>query len=198
MSGTTPNEGFRYPLETDFTDVQDVYQLATGVDRRVRDFDAVFNAAVRPLAFVGRVTANGTGFTNGTDVMQIGATEWDTTGGLQTAGWSQPRNDPPSWWMLGMDLLVVVTAGTPTVGDHIEAVLSVDTVDPVSGLTSTVNIRNKHTESNSGGERIYAAGIVPIWHGFLSGVISLYGSATASKTYGAGSRMWGWRLGTVS
>lgn len=197
MSGTTTNESLIYPLTTDFADVQDLYTLAIGTDAKVRGYDAIFTALPRPLAFVYRSSADGFSFTNGDVSIPIDTAEWDTTGGLNGSGWSQPLYDPPSWWMIGANLIAKVISGTPAVTTHIEVGLSVFNTDPVTGLSTTQTYRCKRSESNSGGEQITMSAVVKLWHAQVNADMVKVGDSSVQAP-AAGCRLWGFRLGTAT
>lgn len=197
MSATTPYESIRYPLESDFADVQDFYQLAIRVDQRIRDLDATFNAAVRPLAFLGHSSANSSGLGTGELTVNIDVVDWDPSGLLVGGDFAQPVYDVPSWWFIGLSVSFVTLSGTLTVGDHAEARIDTETTDPVSGLTSTGLLRRKTTETNSGGERLVVTGIVKLFQGLATPGIAYYGSTSGQKAAGAGAHFWAFRLGAA-
>lgn len=197
MSGTTPNEAFIYPLVSDLADPQDWYQIVSKADALVRQYDATFKAAPRPMAFMGRSTSTGPTLTAGQTSYNMDVIEWDTTGGLSGGGWSQPKNDVPSWWVFGVNVFVVLTAGSYTIGDREEAWIQVTTTDPVSGLASASTIRTKR-EVTGTSEVMTLCGVAQVYNGFVSPALACYGSSTATVGVASGSRFWGWRLGPAS
>lgn len=201
MSGTTPNEGIVYPLVGDYADVQDWYQIAAKADALIRAYDATFVAAPRPYGFVQRSSANSTAIGGGSTGITTDVVEFDNSGAAAVAGvFTQPLVDPPSYWLFGCNVLFVTISGTLTAGDMCEAQVSLSTIDPVSGLSSSLLLRSKTNETNSGGEAVIVTGIAKIWNAVATPQFEYYGSGAggAQKAAGAGSRFWGFRLGTAS
>lgn len=197
MSGTTANRGYPYPSETDFADVQDAFRLASAIDADIRTEQAPFRAFMGRPSFIGRSTANGSVFISGSDTLQMGAIEWDNTGGVNAgnSSWSQPLNQPPAWWLFGLNILMT-NSGAATVLDLVEAQISVQTIDQVTGVASVTSFWQRNDEANVGGEWLVVTGMAPIYHGSVSGGIQINGGT--SKGIGAGSRLWGMYLGPVS
>lgn len=197
MSGTTANRGYPYPLETDFADVQDAYRLATAVDADVRDEQAPFRAFMGRPSFIGRQVASQSGGISGNSTLQMTAVDWDNTGGVNAGNysWIQPLNQPPSWWLFGLNILMSNT-GAAAVLDLVLAQLSVSTVDQVTGVQSNLNFWQRNDEANVGGEWLVVTGMAAIYHGAVNGGIVINGTTT--KAIGAGSRLWGMYLGPVS
>lgn len=198
MSGTTANEGFPYPLETDFADVQDAYRLATAVDADLRSEQAPFRTFMGRPSFIGRQTATGSGFTAGGQNLRMGAVEWDNTGGLtaNASSWQQPLSQPPSWWMFGATVLVSIVSGTPVVGDMCMAQLNVTTSDPVTLLNTTAEFSQRNDETNTNGEWINVFTQAAIYQGSVS--CTLYLNGSTQKAVQLGSRLWGMYLGPVT
>lgn len=198
MSGTTINEGYPYPLEADFADVQDAFRLATAVDADLRAEQAPFRSFLGRPSFIGRATATGSGFLVGSQALVVGAVEWDNTGGL-TAGssvWNQPFAQQPSWWLFGATILVNIVSGTPVVGEMNLGVFNITTTDPVTGVVTQTHAYQRNDESNTNGEWINIFTMAPIYQGSLQSVLILNG--TTSKAVQLGSRIWGMCLGPVT
>jgi len=197
MSGSTANEGYPYPLTADFADVQDAFRLAMAVDADLRAAQAPFRAFEGRPAFVGRQTANGSGFTAGSDSLKFGAIDYDNTGGvaLNARSWRQPTSQAPSWWMFGGTVLSVAISGTPVVGDLVAANLSVTTTDQVSGLSTTTQSYQRNDETNTNGEWCNIFTMAAIYRGSASLSIMLNGST--QKAMSSGSTFWGFYLGPV-
>lgn len=199
MSTVTPNEGLVIPLTTDYADVQDWYQLARQADTAIRQYDATFRAAPRPRAFLGRSTSRSSTFTAGSAILTTDVVEWDSSGQMVAGGntWSQPPDEPPSWWMFGANLYFVLTAGSYTLTDHEEAVLQINTADQVSGVQTTSYLRSKRIVTGTG-EYMTLMGAALIYRGSVTAMGYGYGSSTATVALDSGSRMWGFRLGAAS
>lgn len=197
MTGNTVNEGFPYPLTTDFADVQDAFRLVTAIDTNLRAEQAPFRAFEGTPSFIGRQTATGSGFTAGSQTLRVQAIDWDNTGGLvlNSASWSQPLAQQPSWWMFGANVLVN-NAATPVVADMTMAQLTVTTVDPVTGISSSTNLYQRNDETNTGGEQIIVFTQAAIYQGSVSCTLWLNG--TTQKSVALGSRLWGIYLGPVT
>lgn len=198
MSGNTTTEGFPYPSTSDFADVQDAFRLATAVDAALRAEQAPFRAFEGRPSFIGRQTATGSGFTTGTQSLQVGAIDWDNTGGLTigASSWAQPFSQEPSWWMFGATLLVNIVSGTPVVGDMCLGRLNVTTTDPVTTVASTTSSYQRNDETNTNGEWINFFTMAPVYQGSVLCTLILNGST--SKAVQAGSRLWGLYLGPVT
>lgn len=197
MSGTTAVEGYPYPLEADFADVQDAFRLATAVDANLRNEQEPFRDFMARPSFIGRQTANGSGATNGQTALVTQAIEWDNTGGLATSGfWTQPNSQQPSWWMFGLTILVAQISGTVVVGDLVMGQIQVSTTDPVTTLITTSNFFQRNDESNTAGEWINLFCMAPLYQGGAQGALDLNG--TSVKAIGNGSRFWGMYLGPVT
>lgn len=198
MSGTTANQGYPYPLTSDFGDVQDAYRLATAIDADVRVAQAPFRAFEGRPAFVGRQTVNGSGFISGSDSLKFGAIDYDNTGGavLTRTSWSQPIGQAPSWWLFGGTILTQPISGTPVVGDECLARLQMRTTDQVSGVVSVTNAYQRNDETNTNGEWINVFTAAPIYRATVSIALLLNGST--QKAISAGSTFWGFYLGPVT
>jgi hypothetical protein len=198
MSGTTTTEGYPYPLTSDFADVQDAFRLATAIDADLRAEQAPFRAFEGRLSFVGRQTVTGSGFISGTQLFKFGAIDWDNTGGavVNATSWRQPTGQQPSWWMFGATLLTAIVSGTPVVGDMNMARIEVDTVDQVSGLTTSTFAYQRNDETNTAGEWINVFTMAPIYRGTVSLALILNGST--QKAVLAGSTFWGLYMGPVT
>lgn len=198
MSGSTANEGFPYPLTTDFADVQDAYRLATAVDEAVRAEQAPFRTFLARPSFIARTTATGSGFLAGSSTATFGAIDWDNTGGLTVgaSSWSQPNSQQPSWWLFGAMIFVSIVSGTPVVGDMVMGRIAVSTTDQVTDVVSTTNFYQRNDETNTVGEWINFFGMAPIYHGSASMTLFLNGST--QKAIAANSRLWGMYLGPVT
>lgn len=198
MSGTTPNQGYPYPLTSDFADVQDAYRLATAIDADVRAEQAPFRAFLGRPSFIARQTVTGGGFVAGSQGMTFGAIEWDNTGGLVagTSLWTQPNNQEPSWWMFGTTLLVNIVSGTPVVSDLVMARINAYSTDQVTNIVTTKSFYQRNDETNTVGEWINLFAMAPIYHGFADCTLILNGST--QKAVQLGSRFWGMYLGPVT
>lgn len=196
MSGNTANEGYPYPLETDFADVQDAFRLAAAIDADLRSEVAAFRSSLGRLSFIGRQVSTQTAFLSGSQGLQMQAVDWDNTGAALPGAfsWSQPYTQPPSWWMFGCTILVAPTGGT-VVGDMNMAQISLTTVDQVTGLSNTVSSYQRNDDCGTGGEWINMTTMGAIYQGSASCNLILNGST--SKAIGAGSRFWGMYLGPV-
>lgn len=197
MPGNTSVEGYPYPLESDFADVQDAYRLAMAVDSDLRGEQAPFRSFMARPSFIGRQTANGSTFTSGSDDVVMQAIDWDNTGGLVTpsAFWNQPLIQAPSWWMFGGTLLVNNAAsGVP--GELVEGYLSVQTADQVTGIQTTTNYFQRNDESNTAGEWLNPFAMVACYQATVSMILEV--SGTTAKGIAAGSRIWGMYMGPVT
>lgn len=197
MSGNTTNQGYPYPLPSDFSDVQDAYRLATAIDTDLRAAQAPLRAFMGRPSFIGRSTVNGSAITNGNDYLNVGAIEWDNTGGLAVGSisWVQPVAQAPSWWLFGADI-VVTESGTPTIGDMVLSELTVSSVDQVTGVSSSTVFWQRQDDSNTNGEWINLYGMAAVYRGNINVQLNVNG-ATA-KYINLGSRMWGMYLGPVT
>lgn len=197
MSGSTANQGYPYPLTSDFADVQDAFQLASAIDVDVRAEQDPFRAFLGRPSFVVRQTSNGSGYTTGSQTFSVGAVDWDNTGGIAVGAnqWTQPVGQQPSWWMFGATLLTAIISGTPVVGDMNMARLNVNTTDQVSGLVSTTSVYQRNDETNTNGEWMNVFTLAPIYRGSVNLTLILNGST--SKAISAGSTLWGLYLGPV-
>ncbi len=198
MSGTTVNEGYPYPLPSDFADVQDAYRLASSIDADLRAEQAPFRSFIGRPSFIGRQTSNGSGFLVGTQTLQMGAIDWDNTGGAGAGAfaWDQPLAQQPSWWLFGCTILVVPISGTPVVGDLTMGQIQISTVDQVTLLSSESNFFQRNDETNTAGEWINLFAMAPIYQGSVSAVLNLNGST--QKAIQSGSRFWGMYMGPVT
>jgi hypothetical protein len=198
MSGNTANEGYPYPLTSDFADVQDAFRLATAIDESLRAEQAPFRAALGRPSFIARQTATGSGFTSGTQTLTFGAIDWDNTGGLTVGvnAWAQPLAQQPSWWLFGATILMSAISGTPAVGDMNMGRINVTTNDPVTTVSTTSQFFQRNDETNTGGEWINLFAMAPIYQGSVSCTLVLNGST--QKAIQAGSRLWGMYLGPVT
>jgi hypothetical protein len=198
MSGTTANEGYPYPLTSDFADVQDAFRLATAVDADLRAEQAPFRAFLGRPSFIARQTATGSGFTAGSQGAVFGAIDWDNTGGLVVgqSSWSQPNSQQPSWWLFGATIFVAIVSGTPVVGDMNMARISVTSTDQVTGVVSTTTFFQRNDDTNTSGEWINVFGMAPIYQG--SAALTLFLNGSTQKAISANSRLWGMYLGPVT
>lgn len=198
MSGTTPIEGYPYPLTSDFADVQDAFRLAMAIDADLRAEQAPFRSFLARPSFIARQLTTGSGFTAGQQSLTFGVIEWDNTGGLTLNGtsWVQPNAQQPSWWLFGATLLVNIVSGTPVVGDMCMCEISMSTTDPVTDVVTTTNAYQRNDDSNTSGEWINLFAMAPIYHGTASCTLILNGST--QKAVQLGSRFWGMYLGPVT
>lgn len=198
MSGSTATEGYPYPLTSDFADVQDAFRLATAIDADMRAEQAPFRAFQSRPSFVGRQTANGSGFTSGTQSFKFGAVDWDNTGGALVAAssWKQPTIQAPSWWLFGGAVLAAIISGTPVVGDMNMARLQIDTTDQVSGVVSSTFAYQREDETNTSGEWMNVWTMAAVYRATVTLGIVLNGST--QKAISAGSTFWGVYLGPVT
>lgn len=201
MSGTTSVEGYPYPNTTDFADVQDPYQLAVAVDADLRSKRAAFAGYLGRPSFIYRNSLIGTSFTSGTIVpCTFDVVEWDNTSGAGTQGgtaFSQPFSPAPEWWMFGLNLNLSIVSGTPAVGDLNLGQIQIATTDQVSGVQTTTSYYQRNDDTNTAGERIFLFAFAPIYHGVVTPLLSLNGSATKAAAAG-GCRFWGMKLGAVT
>jgi hypothetical protein len=198
MSGTTPVEGYPYPLEGDFADVQDAFRLATAIDADIRAEQAPFRAFMGRPSFIARQTANGSGFIIGSQIFTFNTIEWDNTGGAVAGSsqWLQPNSQAPSWWMFGCTLLVVPISGTPVVGDLTMAQIAVQTTDQVTNIVTETDFFQRNDETNTAGEWLNAFAMAPMFQGSAQLFLNLNGST--QKAIQSGSRLWGIYLGPVT
>lgn len=198
MSGTTTTEGYPYPFTSDFADVQDPFRLATAIDADLRGEQAPFRAFMGRPSFIGRQTANGSGFLTGSQSLSVGAIEWDNTGGLTvgSSSWQQPFAQQPSWWLFGTTLLVAIISGTPVVGEMCMGNINIDSTDPVTTVVTNTDYYQRNDETNSAGEWINFFAMAPIYQGAASCLLRLNG--TTQKAVASGSRFWGMYLGPVT
>lgn len=196
MSGTTTVEGFPYPLESDFADVQDAFRLATSIDSDLRFEQAPFRAFEGRLSFIARLLTSASTFTNGSQSMVFSAIDWDNTGGLVlgATSWQQPPSQPPSWWMFGATLLVNNPV-SGVVGDMTMADITVHSSDQVSNVVSQADYYQRNDETNTGGEWLNLFTMAAIYQGTAS--LSLIINGSTAKSISAGSRLWGMYLGPV-
>lgn len=198
MSGTTTTEGYPFPGTLDFADVQDAFRLATAIDADLRSEQAPFRAFETRPAFVGRQTANGSGFLSGTQTFKFNAVDFDNTGGvaINATSFRQPTGQAPSWWLFGGTLLTTAISGTPVVGDMTMGRISVATTDQVSGVVSTTTAYQRNDETNTGGEWINVFTMAAVYRATVSLALILNGST--QKAISAGSTFWGVYLGPVT
>jgi len=198
MSGTTTTEGYPYPLESDFSDVQDSYRLATAIDSNLRSEQAPFRAFMGRPSFIARQTVTGSGFLSGSSALVFGAVDWDNTGGLAVGAtfWNQPFSQAPSWWMFGATVLVAQVSGSVVVGDMTMGNIEVTTTDQVTTVVSTTDFFQRNDDTNTAGEWINLFAMAPIYQGGARCNLALNG--TSQKAILAGSRFWGMYLGPVS
>ncbi len=199
MTGTTPTEGYPYPLTSDFADVQDAYRLATAIDTDLRAEQAPFRAFMGRPSFIGRQTVTPGSGQSGTWIMQMNAVDWDNTGGV-TAGsytWYQPIGQAPSWWLFGCTLLVNFVSGTQTVGDMNLGRIELDTTDQVSGVVTANYFYQRNDDTGTSGEWVNLFAMAPMYRGNAQAALIL-NSSTAQRTLGPGSRFWGMYLGPVT
>jgi hypothetical protein len=197
MTGTTPVEGYPYPLEADFADVQDAFRLATAIDADLRSEQAPFRTFLARPSFIGRQTSTGSGFTTGSASLIMGAVDWDNTGGLIAGStvWNQPLAQAPSWWMFGATILVSNLAAA-VVGDMTMGQIQASSVDQVTGVQSVSNFYQRNDDSNTAGEWINFFAMAAIYQGQADCLLNLNG--TTSKAIANGSRFWGMYLGPVT
>jgi hypothetical protein len=197
MSGTTSNEGFPYPLTSDFADVQDAFRLATAVDSELHTDLVPLRAFLGRPSFIARQTVNSSTFTGGSSNMTFGAIDWDNTGGAVVGAsyWIQPLAMAPSWWLFGGTLLIN-NAAAAVVGDLTMAKLNITTTDQVTGLSSQTTYHQRNDDSNTNGEWINIYAMAPVYQGSAGIVLTINGSTL--KGVQAGSRIWGMQLGPVT
>jgi hypothetical protein len=197
MSGSTTNEGYPYPIPSDFADVQDVFRLAMAIDADLRAEQAPFRSFLGRPSFIGRQSSNGAGFISGSQGMVMGAVDWDNTGGISagSTSWKQPLGQQPSWWLFGVTILVAIISGTPAVGDMNMGQIQVATTDQVSGVSASTFAYQRNDETNTNGEWINFCTAAAIYRGTVSAALILNGST--QKAVQSGSRLWGMYLGPV-
>lgn len=198
MSGNTVNEGYPYPLTSDFADVQDAFRLATAIDADLRSEQAPFRSFLARPSFIVQQAANGSGFTSGSDLLVLSTITWDNTGGavLNAFSWKQPTGQAPSWWMFGATVLTTAISGTPVVGDMTMGRLQVSTTDQVSGVATSTSVYQRNDETNTGGEWINLFTMAALYRGSVSCALILNG--TTQKAIQGGSTLWGLYLGPVT
>jgi hypothetical protein len=198
MSGITTVEGYPFPLESDFADVQDAFRLATAIDADLRAEQAPFRAFMGRPSFIGRCTANQSGYLSGTQLMPVGAVEWDNTGGLagnNSPYWLQPNAQPPSWWLVGTTILVNPTGAT-VAGEMNMGMLQVATTNQVTSLVTTTNYYQRNDDSATNGEWLNVFTMAALYQGQVNAGLILNG--TTQKAIENGSRIWGVYLGPVT
>ena len=198
MSGNTANEGFPYPLESDFADVQDAYRLATAVDADILAQRLPLRAFMSRPSFVARQTATSSGFLSGSTTLTVGAVDWDNTGGIAvgSTAFQQPVGQAPSWCMFGGTLLSAAVSGTPVVGDLTMGRIRVATTDQVSGVVTASNLYQRNDETNTGGEWINLFTMAAVYRASVSLALLLNGST--QRGLAAGSTFWGFCMGPVT
>lgn len=194
MSGTTTYEGYPYPSLTDFADVQDAFRLASAIDSDLRTVESPMRAFLGRPSFIARSTSAGSSITTGSALLQLGATEWDNTGGVASNQWVQPNAQGPSWWLFGANLILSNT-GTPTIGDMRIGQLVTSTTDQVTGLSTSTTFWQRNDDSNTNGEWIQLFAMAAIYRGNVYAQLQASGVSTAIA---AGSRLWGMYLGPVT
>jgi len=197
MSGITTNEGYPYPGTGDFADVQDAFRLAMAIDSDLRAAQAPIRSFLGRPSFIGRSTSNSSGISNGSVYLNIGAIEWDNTGGLTIGqnSWSQPNAQEPSWWLLGANLITYET-GSPAVNDLLFAEMTISSADQVTGVFTNTTFVQRNDDSNTNGEWVNVYGMAAVYHGSVNVQLNANGSNT--KGISSGSRLWGLYLGPVS
>lgn len=197
MSGNTTNQGYPYPVLSDFADVQDAFRLAQAVDSDLRAAQGPMRSFMARPSFIARQTANSATQSTGGISMSVGAIDWDNTGGVSIggSGWVQPLSQGPSWWLFGATLLVN-TPTTPVLGDLTMAEIKTGYADPITGvLTETVHFQ-RNDDSNTAGEWINTYTMAQVNKGYANLVLKLNGST--AKGFGTGSRFFGLYLGPVT
>lgn len=215
MTSVTDPDFLPYGTPADFGDVQQWYELASRVDAWAQAADQAFNNIYRPKAFLIRGTgtlALGTGYQGSTLGSYWNTTDWNTSGGRMpgagTPWWYQDAAEPPSWWLLGANISLTNTAGTPSTSTKTEMQFNILTTDPVTGknafLTTSTSGRysgfRENIETNSGGESMSIATVAPIYQGQVSSFVQVFPPSagdTASRTVAAQGQFWGVRLGKV-
>jgi len=197
MTGNTTYEGYPYPLEGDFADVQDAYRLASALDTGLRAEQAPFRQYLARPSFIAMQATTQSGITSGVQYLQFQTVEWDNTGGapVNATFWTQPPAQGPSWWMFGGTIRVNPT-GSQVVGDMNEAEIIVQTSDQVTGTITNKNFYQRNDDTNTNGEWLNVFAVAPIYHGLAQLAYKCDGST--AKGILAGSRFWGLYLGPVS
>lgn len=196
MSGTTTVQGYPFPSETDFADVQDPFRLATAIDSDLRGEQQPFrNFEGRP-SFIARQTATSSLFQSGSQSFNTGAIDWDNTGGvaLGLSAWQQPLNQAPSWWMFGCTLLVN-NSGAAVVTEMTMGDITIQSADQVTQVVSKSDYYQRNDDTNTGGEWINFFAMGAIYQGSAS--LTLWLNGTTQKSIALGSRFWGMYLGPV-
>lgn len=197
MTGNTANQGYPYPLVTDFGDVQDSFRLATAIDSDLRVAQATFRSFEGRPSFIFQQSSNGSGAISGTDNVIAQAIQWDNTGGV-TSGqgtWAQPFSQAPSWWLFGATVLSFNPVSA-VVGDLVEGFISVTTTDQVSNVATTTNAIQRSDETNTNGEWLNVFTMAAIYRGRVSS--GMYWNGSTTKGISAGSTFWGLYLGPVT
>lgn len=197
MTGNTTYEGYPYPLETDFADVQDAFRLATAVDADLRAAQAPFRSFLSRPSFIALQSSTQSGVIAGSEILQTQTIEWDNAGMLTAGGtvWKQPLSQPPSWWLFGATVRVSPT-GTPTAGDLNLAQIVVQTTDVVTGVLTTTNFWHRIDDTVTGGDWMNVFGMAPVYHG--QAFVRAWFDGSVAKGILAGSRFWGLYLGPVT
>lgn len=203
MTGLTLPDGLPFAYQPDFADVQQWFELAMRVDALAAAADAQFQTIYKPKAFLARVSSNVASF-NGPWSNLV--RDWDTSGGTWvTGGWNQNAGEPQSWWLIGSDLMLSVTAGAPAATDQLTNGFTYTSRDPVSGapltLGTTIDSFHGYTlnqETSSGGESMSSVTVLPLYRGLVTPWSPQYPTGAVTYSMLASSRFWGIRLGPVS
>ena len=220
MSAITTVKGIPYQLGTDFSDPRSFRDLALAADAAFVAYDLAFTAGPRPPAFLVRASANSSAFGNGNGLaITTAVVEWNTSGGtINSSGtWNQDPNEVQSLWLFGLNIFTGVTSGTPTTGTPLEALFTVTSLDPVTGLvattalgdgaafplptfpasTSQVTYGSQTSETNTGAEFFMAHLIVPSYKAQVFVTFGNRDTGVQTKQSIAGTVFWGVRLGAV-
>lgn len=217
MTGLTDPDLLPFGTLPDFGDVQQYFELAMRVDAIAQAADQAFNVSYRPKAFMLHGSAPlvlGTG-TTGSQLSGFWNTvDWNTSGGRLPSGstWGQDPAEPPSWWLIGSNIMLSTTSGTASTSTHFSLYQVASTVDPVTGQGSFVYANGTpsgsgrytgfrlNVESQSGGEQLSIATVIPLYQGTVATLVNVYTPAagdTANRSVLANSSFWGVRLGKV-
>lgn len=220
MSAVTTVKGIPYQVGTDFADPRSLRDLALAADTAFTAYDLAFTAGPRPSAFLVRAGANSSAFGNGNGLaISSAVVEWNTSGGtINTSGtWAQDPTEVQSWWAFGLNIFTGVASGTATVGTPLEALFTVTSLDPVTGLvattalgdgaafplpnfpasTSQVVYGSQTAETNTGAENFTAHLIVPCYKAQVFPTFGNRDTGVQTKQSIAGTTFWGVRLGAV-
>jgi len=215
VTGTTDPDFLPYSVQSDYGDVQQWFDLAMRVDAIAQAADQAFNEQYRPRAFL--FTGSGAVVLGTGNPASSLSSYWNTTtvntsnGMLSSGSWKQDPAEQPSWWMLGCSLTLTNTSGTASTSTHTGLYFTATSTDPVTGQFAAQNYgpsKNEgrysgfrlNLETNSGGEGMSIATVMPLYQGQVSTFVQIWTPAagdTASRSVAANGAFWGIRLGRI-